>query len=52
MLEECDDTEPTCQEKAKLTYTKTMKKCDAIDDLKQKDMCIAKATETYEMDIE
>jgi hypothetical protein len=39
MLEECDDTEPTCEEKAKLTYSETMKRCDAIDDPDAKAKC-------------
>jgi hypothetical protein len=29
-----------------------MKECNAIDDPEKKDMCIAKATETYEMALE
>jgi hypothetical protein len=38
-IEDCDDTEPTCEEKAEIKFNKTLKECDAIDDPEKKKMC-------------
>jgi hypothetical protein len=36
MKEDCYDTEPTCEEKAKIKFTKTLEKCDTIGDPEKK----------------
>jgi hypothetical protein len=52
MKENCYDTEPTCEEKAKLTYSETVKECDAIDDPEEKENCYKQAKVTFKEDLE
>jgi hypothetical protein len=51
-IKDCDDTEPTCEEKAEIKFNKTLKECDTIDDPEKKKMCYVQARIAYSEDLE